>query len=108
MDDEANDSAKPAKVTKALEPTLEAMGRRIRAVRESRELGLIETAKAAGIGKGFLWRIEAGQQNVSIMTLARLASAIGTTMADLLDGVVVTRAGEGPGKPEDTSDHPSG
>lgn len=74
---------------------LRAMGERIRKVRDEKKLGLVETAKAAGMPKGFLWRTEAGQQNLSIKTLARIALALDATMSELLEDVPALAAGTG-------------
>ena len=37
----------------------------------------------------YLWRIEAGQQNLSLRNVARLAKALGVTLSDLLAGIDV-------------------
>lgn len=71
------------------DPLLVAIGKRIHDVRMAKELGVTETAAAAGMQKGHLWRVEAGQHNLSVKVLARLAAALDTTMGDLLDGVPV-------------------
>lgn len=63
------------------------MGRRIRQIRETKGRGVTGTATAAQTKKGFIWRVEAGQQNLSVKTLSRIAVALETTMADLLKGV---------------------
>ena len=73
------------------EPLLAAVGRRIQQVRKQKKRGVTQTADAAGLKKGHLWRIEAGQHAVTITTLARLAVALDTTMSNLLRGVVVPR-----------------
>ena len=92
MGDDANDSAKE-KAAQPVDPVLVAIGARIRAVRGLKERGVTETATAAGLGKGHLWRIEAGKQNFSVKILARVAAALGVTLSELLDGVLTEQDG---------------
>ncbi len=69
------------------DPLLVALGARIREVRISKGHGVTETAAAAKLGKGHLWRIEAGGQNISVKILARIAVALGAKLTDLVAGV---------------------
>lgn len=64
-----------------------AVGGRIRALRVERDLTQGECAQKAGMTEQHVWRIEAGRQNVSLRSLARLAVALGVPMSTLLEGV---------------------
>lgn len=86
MEKDADDSTNTGAAEEA-DPLLAAIGRRIREVREAKDRGVTETADAAGIKKGHLWRAEAGQHNMTVRTLSRIATALDTTMSTLLHGV---------------------
>ena len=57
-----------------------AIGRRPQRTREDRGVGTVETAKGAGIARQTLFRIESGNSAPSVVTLARLADALGVSM----------------------------
>lgn len=69
------------------DPLLLAMGRRIRETREKAGMSFGELATAAGISRGYVYRMESGKQNASIRSIARIAVALSTTISALLDGV---------------------
>ena len=87
MADGPADSTEVAKG--ATDPLLAAVGSRILAVRLSKGIGVTEAAAAARMNKGHWWRIEAGEHNLSLKVLARVATALNTDMSDLLSGVTV-------------------
>lgn len=91
MEDEASDSDKQEDGDRG-DPLLVAIGSRIREVRGLKGRGVTEAATLAGLGKGHLWRIEAGKQNFSVKILARIATALDVTLSGLMDGV--TPAGD--------------
>jgi transcriptional regulator with XRE-family HTH domain len=63
-----------------------ALSDRIRHRREERGLSAIELARAAELSKGYLSEIESGRASrPSGAVLFRLATALGTTVADLLE-----------------------
>lgn len=71
-----------------------------RTLREQVGLSLSELARRAGISKGALSQLEAGQANPTVETLWNLAQALGVPFSDLTaepaaPDVVVTRAGDG-------------
>lgn len=80
------DSAKPEKDGGG-DPLLTAVGRRIREVREAAGMSFGELATAAGISRGYVYRLETGQQNASIRSLSRIAVALSTSLSALLEGV---------------------
>ncbi|MFW0783249.1 helix-turn-helix domain-containing protein [Gordonia sp. CPCC 206044] len=61
-----------------------AVGHRIAALRGDRGLSLSELARRAGIGKGSLSEIEAGQRNPTLDTLYAVAGPLGVPLTALL------------------------
>lgn len=61
-----------------------AVGARITALRERRDLSLSGLAREAGIGKGSLSELEAGQRNPTLDTLYALAGPLGVPLTALL------------------------
>jgi len=71
-----------------------------RALREQAGWSLSELARRAGVSKGALSQLEAGQANPTVETLWALAQALGVPFSDLTaepapPEIVVTRAGDG-------------
>lgn len=66
-----------------------ALGGRVRLLRK----GLGETQDSfgarAGFDRNFVGRVERGDQNITLATLARLAHALGVTVADLVSDIRV-------------------
>lgn len=69
------------------DPLLAAVGARVREAREAAGLIAADGARAAGMTKGYLWRVENGRQNLSIRSLSRVARAFSTTMSALLANI---------------------
>ena len=65
-----------------IEQKRQALGKRIRAVRE--EQGLSQLALMIGSSKSHIWRIETGRVGVGIDDLGRIADALGSPVRDLL------------------------
>ena len=63
------------------------IGERVRDVRTRLGIGQAECARGAGIDTSSMFRIEKGQQNLTVETLARLAISLGTTIDELVLGV---------------------
>lgn len=68
------------------------VGRRIRECRTDRGMTQQQFAKAAGMSLNYAQRVDAGQQNLSLRSLSRIAVALGVSMSSLLDGVVADPA----------------
>jgi XRE family aerobic/anaerobic benzoate catabolism transcriptional regulator len=68
----------------ARDPLLQALARRVRALREARGWTRSQLAAASGLSVRFLARIEGGEGNVSILRLYALARALDTTADALL------------------------
>ena len=63
---------------------LDVVSARIRDRRKERRLSLDRLAALAGVSKGMLVQIENGQANPSIATLCKVATALGASVADLV------------------------
>ena len=67
-----------------------AVGSRVTQLRQTRELAPSVLARLAGMDANYLWRIEAGRQNLSLRNVARLAKAFEITLSELFAGIDVT------------------
>ena len=67
-----------------MEPLLRALGERLRELRERRGTTLEALARKSKLSVRFLSELLAGRANVSVVRLARVAEALGTTAAALL------------------------
>ncbi len=65
------------------QPAQRPLGPILRKLRQRRGMGLAEAAAQAGISAGFLSSFERAQDNASVATLQRLATAYGTTVMEL-------------------------
>lgn len=63
---------------------LEALGARIRALRQERHLGLEELADRSGLHRTHLWKIEKGLLNAGVISYVRLAQQLDLPLGDLL------------------------
>ncbi|MEU0812222.1 helix-turn-helix domain-containing protein [Streptomyces sp. NPDC005970] len=61
------------------------VGRRVHAFRRLRRMSLRALAERSDVSGSFLSQLERGRSSASISTLARIASALGITMAELFD-----------------------
>lgn len=72
----------------AAKALLRTVGREIRALREAKSLSQEALAERAGLHRNFIGLIERGQRNPTLITLADLAEALNTPLADLIAGAV--------------------
>ncbi len=63
---------------------LQEIGRRVRASRRERGLTLRARARSSGLSQRFLAELEAGRANISVVNLAEVAEALGTTLSALV------------------------
>jgi XRE family transcriptional regulator, aerobic/anaerobic benzoate catabolism transcriptional regulator len=63
---------------------LQRVASRVRGLREARSMSRLDLSERSGLSVRFLAQIEAGAGNVSLLRLARLAEALGTTPEALL------------------------
>lgn len=86
------------------EPDSNELGRRIRKLRKSQDRTLDSLAQEIGLTKGYLSKVETGRQIPPLATLSKLAKALGTELAGLVEtgsqtiseytGISVVRANE--------------
>jgi XRE family aerobic/anaerobic benzoate catabolism transcriptional regulator len=67
-----------------MDPLLSRLGLAIRRLREERRLSISDLAARADLSSRFVTDIQAGRGNVSILRLAALAAALGTTTSQLV------------------------
>ena len=70
--------------TLAGDPTLVAIGGAVRALRKDKGISQESLALTTGIERSYLSGIERGAQNVTVMKLALLASALDVKLVDLM------------------------
>lgn len=70
-----------------MDPLLVSVGKRVQDLREAKGMEPKDFAKAAGFSLSYLWRLEGGQQNITLATISRLALALDEPMAALLQGI---------------------
>src|SRR5260370_31697743 len=73
---------------------LAELGKRVRSVRQGRKLTLRTLAQQSGLSTRFLSDLEAGRANLSVVSLAAVAEALGGSPARLLEG----KPGQSPGR----------
>lgn len=67
------------------DPILVSIGQTIRRVRLEREVSQEQLALLAEIDRSHLGRIERGDNNVAILTLARIAKVLGLSLKELME-----------------------
>lgn len=67
-----------------------SLGTAVTKHREAASLGMAELARAAGMSRAYLWRIEQGRVLPGLRNLARLAVALDLPIARLMDHVDVS------------------
>ena len=70
------------------------VGSVVRTLRKARELSQEALAERAGIGTRHLQKVEAGEVNLTLLTLSRLANALSVEPAILLTGGWATHGRE--------------
>jgi len=63
----------------------DALGRRIRKLRKMRDRTLDSLAQEVGLTKGYLSKVETGRQIPPLATLSKVAKALGSDLASLLE-----------------------
>jgi transcriptional regulator with XRE-family HTH domain len=67
---------------------LKAFGRNVRRLREEQGLSQEKLATKASTDRAYLCGIESGSRNPGILTVAKLAKALGVSAAALMEGIV--------------------
>ena len=70
--------------TRAEREFLESLGARVRMTREQAQLTRKRLAAMADVSERYLGQLEAGEGNISVVLLRRVAEALGTSLPDLL------------------------
>lgn len=70
---------------------LSAFGRAVRAHRLKLALSQEELAERAGIHRTYIGDVERGRRNIGLVNAARIADALGTSLADLVSEMPRTR-----------------
>src|SRR4051794_2914820 len=84
----------------AAEPTVAAVGPRVKALREAMDLSLRDLAERSGVSAPMLSQVERGETSPTLQVAARIASGLELRLSQLLrldeEGTVsIVRAGEG-------------
>jgi transcriptional regulator with XRE-family HTH domain len=84
----------------ATDPTIAAIGPRVKALREAMDLSLRDLAERSGVSAPMLSQVERGETSPTLQVAARIASGLELRLSQLLrldeEGTVsVVRAGEG-------------
>jgi transcriptional regulator with XRE-family HTH domain len=66
---------------------LAVLGRRIRSARRTHELSQRQVADMAGLSRNFVSGLERGCHSIDLLTLRRLARALGTEVEALIRGI---------------------
>ncbi|MFL4473361.1 helix-turn-helix domain-containing protein [Paeniglutamicibacter sp. MACA_103] len=66
----------------------DTLGFRVKAARELRGLTLRKLSTATGLSPGFISQLENNRSNASVATLKNLASALGVSTAELIEGSI--------------------
>jgi transcriptional regulator with XRE-family HTH domain len=61
------------------------MGKRLKQIREAKQLSQAALAQRARLSREYVLRLEAGQQDPSLSTLTALAKALGVPVTALLE-----------------------
>lgn len=77
------------------EQEIDTLGRRIRQLRKMQERTLDSLAQEVGLTKGYLSKVETGRQTPPLGTLSKLAKALGTDLAGLVENEAAGRAEPG-------------
>lgn len=66
------------------DPVLLSLGSAIRRIRLSKDISQEKLALLASVDRSYVGQVERGDNNVAILTLARLASALDISIAELI------------------------
>ena len=78
-----NDRRVPNLSSDRQDPVLVALGEAIRVTRRSRDISQEKLALLADVDRSHMGRIERGDNNVAVLTLAHIASALGISLSEL-------------------------
>jgi transcriptional regulator with XRE-family HTH domain len=67
------------------DPIQLAFGTRLRSIRERKGLTQEQLADLSGLHRTYIWGIEQGRRNPSLINIVRIAEALGLKVGDLFD-----------------------
>lgn len=67
------------------DPILVALGDAIRRIRVEKGISQEKLALLAEVDRSYVGRVERGDNNVAVLTLARLVEALGISMKDIME-----------------------
>lgn len=79
-----NDPCVPNLSRHRQDPTLISLGAAIRRIRIAQDISQEKLALMAEVDRSYVGRVERGDNNVALLTLKRLADAIGVTLTELM------------------------
>jgi transcriptional regulator with XRE-family HTH domain len=87
-------------MTAAVDPTVAAVGPRVKALREAMDLSLRDLAERSGVSAPMLSQVERGETSPTLQVASRIASGLELRLSQLLRldeeaSVSIVRAGEG-------------
>lgn len=80
-----NMPAVPNRNHRARDPLLVALGAAIRRLREARSISQERLALDAEVDRSYVGRVERGDNAVAVLTLVRLAAALGVSASTLME-----------------------
>lgn len=75
----------PNRNSQARDPALVALGAAIRRLREARSVSQEMLALAARVDRSYMGRVERGDNAIAVLTLVKVASALGTTASAVME-----------------------
>jgi transcriptional regulator with XRE-family HTH domain len=66
------------------DPMLVRIGEKVKALREAKEWTQKEFASQAGVSAAYIYLVESGQQNMTLLVFRQMADALGISMESLL------------------------
>lgn len=66
------------------DPALVALGAAVRRVRQQKEISQERLALLAEVDRSYMGRVERGDNNVAVLTLLRIATALEVTLTELI------------------------
>jgi ribosome-binding protein aMBF1 (putative translation factor) len=79
-----NDQGVPNLSSRRQDPQLVALGMAIRRIRRANKISQEKLALTAELDRSYVGRVERGDNNVAMLTLSRIALALGVSMSQLL------------------------
>ena len=77
--------------TRSIDQTARSVGARLRALRKSQKVRLVELAKASGVDAATISRIETGVMTGTLESHFKMATALGVKLTDLYAGIEEAR-----------------